>query len=255
MRNIALLIFMTISVVSTAAAGSITTAFELRLSERLTAGDEDLNIPLPGQLVGSAPKSKLLAGLYSLILPGAGHYYSENIFKAKLYAGIESGLWLSFYGFRRYAKMKNEASKGWAILRAGACPFNDDDRYWTKLTYYDNRDRNEPDGFGYNQMIRVIDREEAPIFPETPEYYWNWDSRQSREHYRKLRNQGKTAYKHADLVIGGIIVNHLVSAIDAFISAGKFNRRLGFSGITIDYRFNPGPDNPSFYLGLSKQLY
>jgi len=254
MRKIVLSLFLTIFAVSTAAAESITTAFELQLADRLSASDEDLNIPLPGRVAGNAPKSKILAGLYSLILPGAGQYYCENIFKTKLYVGIESGLWLSFYGFRRYGAMKNEASKGWAILRAGACPFNDDDRYWTKLTYYDNRDRNEPDGFGYNQMIRVIDREEALIFPETPEYYWNWDSRQSREHYRKLRNQSKTAYKHADLVVGGIIVNHLVSAIDAFISAGKFNRRLGFSGISIDYRFDAGPDDPSFYFALSKQI-
>ncbi len=254
MRKIVLILLLTIIAVSPAAAQSIITALELQMAERRLGGDEDLNIPLSGQVSGKAAKSRFLAGLYSLILPGAGQYYSGNVFKTKLYAGIESGLWISFYGFRKFGKMKSEASRGWAVLHAGASPYNDDDRYWTKLTYYDNRDSNEPDGFGYNQMIRVIDRDEALIFPETPDYYWNWDSRQSREHYRKLRNQSKTAYRRADLVIGGVIVNHLVSAIDAFISAGKFNRRLGFSGIDLDCRYYTGSGASTFYLGLSKQF-
>lgn len=223
-------------------------------SQYWVAGDQDLNIPLFGREKTGKTKSKLLAGLYSLILPGAGQYYAGQISKTKVYAGIESGLWLTVVGFREYGSLKKDAARGWAILKAGASPFNNDDRYWTKLTYYDNRDFNEPDGFGYNQMIRVIDGENALVFPETPEYYWNWDSRQSREHYRQLRNQSKTAYRRSGLVIGAVIMNHVVSAIDAFISTGKLNRRLEFSGMGLDYQLSVSSGHPYFYIGLSKSI-
>lgn len=217
--------------------------------------DDEFNIPLAGGSGRKGAKSKTRAALFSLIIPGAGQYYiNGGSLKAKLFFGVESGFWISYYGFQRYSQSKADASKGWAILKAGANPNNNDGNYWVKMTYYDNRDINEEDGYGYNQMIMVTERDSSLLFPETPDYYWNWDSRADRDKYRFLRNQSKTADKRADLILGGIVLNHVFSAIDAFMAAAKFNRHLEFSGLNIYYSFKPNLVDPTFKFGITKSF-
>jgi hypothetical protein len=226
-----------------------------RLVQYRPSGDDEFNIPLAGGSTREGRKSKAKAALFSLMLPGAGQYYvSGGTMKAKLFFGIESGLWVSYYGFKQYSHYKKDASKGWAVLKAGANPDNKDNNYWIKMTYYDNRDINETDGYGYNQMIAVFDRENALLFPETQDYYWNWDSKADRDKYRNLRNQSKTAGKRADLILGGIVLNHVYSAIEAFMAAGHFNRRMEFSGLNIYYSFKPDLFDPSIKFGITKSF-
>lgn len=217
--------------------------------------DDNFNIPKAGYLNQTESKSSFKAALYSLILPGAGHYYINQINRAKLHFGIESGLWVSYYGFRKYGAYMDNAAKGWAVVKAGANPNNTDELYWVKMTYYDNRDRNEGvNAFGYNQMAAVFDREEAVLFPETPLYYWNWDSYDDRQKYRQLRNKSKNAYERSKIIIGGVIGNHIVSAISAYFSAIKYNRQQEFSdtGLRLNYSFKPDYDNPSIKVTLSR---
>lgn len=216
--------------------------------------DGDFNIPLVGRAEDMEYKSRTRAALYSLILPGAGQHYIDNVFTSRLFFGVEALSWLSYFGFRKYGAFKDEAARGWAVLRAGANPFNDDNRYWLKMTYYDNRDRNTADGLGYNQMAAATEREQAILFPTTPEYYWDWDGRDDRQKYRNLRNQSKTAYKRADVIVGVIIANHVISAAEAYFAAGKYNRRLEFSGIQIYYSFKPDLENPAVAIGLTRHL-
>jgi hypothetical protein len=224
-----------------------------RLIQLRPAGDDEFNIPLAGGAKNKDHKSRTVAALYSLILPGAGQYYIAGAkLKAKMFFGVESGLWFSYYGFHQYGTYKSDASKGWAVLKAGANPDNTDSNYWVKMTYYDNRDVNEDDGYGYNQMVAVSTRDNGLIFPETQDYYWNWDNKADRDKYRNLRNQSKIAYKRADLILGGIVINHVFSAIEAFMAAGKFNRRIEFSGVDIYYSFKPTLVNPSVKIGLTK---
>lgn len=219
--------------------------------------DDEFNIPLVGSSVDIKYKSRTRAALYSLVLPGAGQYYIGDGSRARLFFGIETGMWLSYYGFRKYGAFKNEAARGWAVLKAGAYPTNKDDRYWIKMTYYDNRDRNEGyEELGYNQMAAVVEGDDALLFPETPEYYWNWENKADRQKYRNLRNQSKTAYSRADLAIGILIANHVISAVEAFWAASKYNRRLefSFSGFKMYYSLNPDLENPTFILGLTKRF-
>jgi len=223
-------------------------------SNRLYSND-GLNIPLVGRAADLDYKSKFKAALYSLILPGAGQYYIKQNSRAKLFFGIESGLWISYYGFRRFGAYKDDAAKGWAVLKAGANPNNTDELYWIKMTYYDNRDVNEGIyEFGYNQMIGVYERGDARLFPETPLYYWNWDNSDDRQVYRNLRNQSKIAYERSDIVIGIIVANHIVSAVEAYLFAIKYNRRLEFSdrGFEFHYALTPDLNNPSITVSLSK---
>ncbi|MCD6163217.1 MAG: hypothetical protein J7K40_12530 [candidate division Zixibacteria bacterium] len=217
--------------------------------------DDGFNIPLVGRSENIKYKSKYKAALLSLMLPGAGQYYVENNSKAKIFLGIESAFWLSYYGFRKFGAFKDDAAKGWAVAKAGASPDNTDELYWIKMTYYDNRDRNESQyELGYNQMIGIYEGDNAVFFPETPEYYWNWNNRDDRQKYRNLRNQSKNAYERADVIVGVIIANHVVSAVEALLSTVKYNRRLEFSkaGFKFHYAVKPSLNDPAITVSLIK---
>lgn len=225
-------------------------------SDDMQTDDDNMNFPLSSEKYKEQYKSSSRAAFYSLIVPGAGQYYIDKGYKSKVFFGIETGLWLTYFGFRKYGDFKDDAARGWAVLHAGANADNGDDNYWVKMTYYDNRDRNENDGQGYNQMAAVYDRGEANLFPETPQYYWNWDTRDARQKYRNLRNQSKTALERADIAVGVIIANHVVSALEAFFSASKFNRHLEFSaaGFELKYKIKANLKNPAVSVTLVRNF-
>jgi len=233
-------------------------AIELASSDQNSEEEgEKANLPVSAAKEQHKLKSTGRAALYSLLLPGAGQYYVVGAhFKAKLFFGVEAGMWFTYLGFRKYGSFKEDAAKGWAVIHADANPDNGDDDYWIKMTYYDNRDWNEDDGLGYNQMAYVYDGSEANIFPQTSLYYWNWESYGARQHYRSLRNQSKTAFERADIALGIIIGNHVLSAIEAFFSANRYNRHVEFSdtGFKLKYDLSSNPNNPGVTLKLVKSF-
>lgn len=167
-------------------------------------------------------KSKWKALGLSILLPGAGQYYTESKRSMIFFGSAEAIIWSNFIGFRVYGKWKKEDYIGWAATHAGVDVNGKSDSYFETLTYYDNLDI-------YNQLELLYERSAAEIYPDTPEFYWNWDSDQNRIHYRKLRNDSKTAYRRSLLFLGAALVNRVLSGIDAFRSAGSYNRRKEFS--------------------------
>ena len=191
--------------------------------ERLSQDDDldfyDFQVD-DGDRTGEKSKWKAL-GL-SILVPGAGQYYTEATSRMYFFGAAEVLTWSNFVGLRLYGKWKKEDYISWAAKHAGVDVKNKSDSYFETLTYYDNIDI-------YNQLELLYERSEAELYPDTPEFYWNWDSDGSRILYRKLRNDSKSAYRRSLLILGVALVNRVISGIDAFRSAGSFNRRKEFS--------------------------
>ncbi len=166
-------------------------------------------------------KSPKRAFLLSLLLPGAGQYYNESKTKAKIFAGSEASLWVAFLAFRRVGSWKKTDYKNYAVEHADINPVDKNDDFYERLTYYDDRDQ-------YNQFTRLFNGPEAPIYPETDYWNWEWESQQSRAEYRDLRNQSKNAYRRSLYMLGLAALNRVISAVDAFRGAKKYNRKKAF---------------------------
>lgn len=195
------------------------------MSARAVKSGDDLNTPSFLEQGKERPKSKskfLALGL-SLLLPGAGQYYTENKTRMIIFGSAEFAIWSAFSGFRLYGGWKKGDYKSWAVYHAGADVNGKPDMFYEKLTYYDNLDE-------YNQLARVYDGDRAQLFPDGPNsgYYWNWDSEASQSHYRNLRNQSKTAFRRSLYVLGGAVINRVLSGIDAFRSAGSYDHEQEF---------------------------
>lgn len=105
-------------------------------------------------------------------------------------------------------------------------------------------------------MVLVNERDYSLLFPETSKYYWNWDNRESRQSYRNLRNESKTAFQRSDLTLGIILANHMISAIEAFFTASRHNRHIEFAdtGFKLKYNLKPNPVNPSVSVSLVRNF-
>jgi hypothetical protein len=190
------------------------------MGRQLKQGDDDLNLPaFPSPKKGG--KSKFTALGLSFLLPGAGQYYVGNKSRMIFFGSAEALIWTSFFGLRAYGSWKKEDYQGWAAVHAGANIVGKSDLFLEKLTYYDNLNE-------YNQLQLLYEGQDAQLFPTTSSYWWNWDSRASRDRYRNLRNQSKVAYRRSLLMVGAALINRILSGIDAYRAAAALDRNEEF---------------------------
>jgi hypothetical protein len=191
------------------------------MSKSIQDDDDNLNIPSIFDEEKSAAKSKFLALGLSLLLPGAGQYYTENKGMTIAFGAAEATIWGGFAGMRMYGRWKKEDYEAWAAFHAGADIKGKSDLYFEKMTYYDNVDE-------YNQLAPLYDGSDAVLF-KGPDDYWNWDSNNSRNQYRNLRNQSKNAYRRSLFFVAAALANRIVSGIDAYRAADEFVANREFS--------------------------
>jgi hypothetical protein len=189
--------------------------------------DDDLNLPSIYESEYGKPKTKsrfLALGL-SLLLPGAGQYYTDHKSKTGIFGSAEAAIWGGFLGLRQYGSWKKDDYRAWAAYHAGADINDKSDLYFEKLTYYDNVDQ-------YNQLAPLYDGDEATLFL-SPNDYWNWDTDGNRNHYRSLRNQSKNAYRRSLFLVGAAIINRILAGIDAYRAADYYGDNSEFGAADI----------------------
>ncbi len=210
---------------------------------------------LPGR------KSSLKAGLLSFVVPGLGQVYNgSHIGKVAAFAGAEVGLIL---GAKKYNNDANNLVKKFeSFARAN---WNEQD-YWNYLSkvYGDTTDANDDLGGNhghhlpstetqqYFEMIGKYDQfsygwarsEDTTVGPNdllpwdtaanTAQYEYAFGNRYpspKRLFYNTMRADANTNFDNRDRMIIFTIVNHVVSAVDAVISANRHNKKLaGSSG-------------------------
>jgi hypothetical protein len=179
-------------------------------------------------------KNPWQAFLMSFVLPGAGEHYTGSALKSRVFFGAEVSFWSAFVAFRHLGSWREDDYKNYAIEQAGANLDDKEDRFYDILGFYDSRE-------DYNKTGGVTNPGQEYL-PNTDNYNWSWSSLAARERYRDLKNDSKSYYRNSDFALGLIIANHFLSAVDAYWSAKRHNRRheSGFSGINLRMREEGG---------------
>ena len=191
-------------------------------------------------------KSTTKAAVLSFILPGAGEIYGGSKTKGKIFILSEASLWAGFFAFRTYGSWLEDDYRVYAAARAKANLQGKSDGFFDQLAFYDSRDQ-------YNQFALLYYRGERQPYPEDDFWYWAWDSRESRAHYRDLKNRSKDASRRALYMVGLSLVNRIVSVVDAMKTVQSYNRKksLQLSRMKFDLKANPLGHNPKVMLYVS----
>ena len=190
------------------------------------------------------------SGALSLLLPGAGQLYNHRSTKAKVFLGVEAAFWVSFVSFRTYANWREEDFINFAAQNAGADLRDKDKEFQDWVGFYD-------DIYQYNTAGRII-APERPYLVDNAENHWQWVNQGDKATYRHIKNRAREADKRADLTLGLLIANRLISAIDAFRDAIRDKRQspeeFSTSSIHPEVVINPFDPVHQVYVGIAAPL-
>jgi hypothetical protein len=175
--------------------------------------------PLPG-LAQSA------AGAFwrSLLIPGWGQWYAGRPSSGARFAAAELALWGGYVACQRLEGRRRDNYRAYAAEHARARLEGKDRQFVDDVGFYQS-------WLEHNQQARFEDGPEAFVYPDGPEFFWEWDQDPSRLQFRDMHNAAESAGRQAVYATGLVIVNHLIAAVHASRSArpGPPGKRPAFS--------------------------
>ena len=193
----------------------------------------------------SMEKSKGKAFFFSLIVPGMGQRYAGKRLRSEIYMATELTLWLSYTGLIQYREWRKQDFKAFAAAHAGVDLNGKSESYFIDVENYASI-------YEYN-AAKLRQRNLNKYYRDVEEFYWQWDNENNRQKYEQLRISADTADNCALFVIGAILANHVISAIDAVWTVHKVNKAQQ-SSVNWNMQFGDGYVQPTVLISMSKQF-
>lgn len=162
-------------------------------------------------------KSAGLAILYSFLLPGMGELYADGYESGKYFTIAEGVLWGTYIGMSVYAGNQEDNYKAYATANASVNTNGKDEDYFANIGEYLNID-------DYNDQKASERNFDQMYNPET--FFWKWQSNEDRSTYRSMWTSSEQTYNDLRFVVGAMILNRVVSAINAVRLVSAYNNRL-----------------------------
>jgi hypothetical protein len=180
------------------------------IKQNMVSGNSN-SIPVKEEF---SQKSVILAITYSILLPGMGELYAGNYSSGKYFTIAEGVFWGTYIGMNQYSNWQKDRYHSFAVSNGGVNLAGKDDGYFTNIGIYtdineynDDMSRNGDFNKMYNTQLD----------------YWKWTGN-DRKTYRAMWTAGELAHNNLRFVIGALVLNRVVSAINAARIAAAFNR-------------------------------
>ncbi len=170
-------------------------------------------------------KNTGLAILYSLLLPGMGELYAEG-YDSGIYFTIADGvLWSTVIGMNVYGNWQEDRYKSYAKVHAGIDPDGKDKDFFATISAYSSID-------DYNNE-KAFERDFKSML-DKQKYYWNWNSNEDRRTYRNMWSSSEQTFNNIRFAVGGLILNRLISAINAVRLTSRYNKKIEDDNLTMN---------------------
>jgi hypothetical protein len=199
---------------------------------------KDLDQPLVDDNV-KQKKNTGLAIVYSLLLPGMGELYADA-YDSGVYFTIADGvLWGTYIGMNVYANWQKDRYISYSQTNAGVTPENKDEDYYATIGEYLDIDQyNDQQAFEYN-FDEMYD---------TETHFWKWNTSEERKEYRNMWVSSEQTFNDVRFVVGALLLNRVISAINAVRLVSKYNNNLSQEvGWNVSLGVQSYPDNTSSY--------
>ena len=192
-----------------------------------------------------APKSRGKAFFMSLLVPGWGQHYAGASTKRNIFVGLEIGMWASYGGFTAFSSWREQDYKSYAATHAGVNLDGKNNTYFIDVG-------NFADIYEHNDY-RLQQRNFNKYYEDIDFYYWKWEDQASREKFDQLRISADTANNRALFMLGAIVANHVISAIDAVWSVHKYEKSR-LSQVDWGVQFGDGAGRPAVNVTLCRHF-
>ena len=143
----------------------------------------------------------------SLVLPGWGEYSLDNQIRGRIFVLSETVLLLAILGSYSIAQRQEMEYKAYAAEHAGIDPIGKDRQFWVDIGNYSSL-------FSFNEE-HLRWRDFNDLYEDNDIWAWAWDSSSNRERFENMRIASDSWRLRGSFLIGGVVLNHIVSAIDA----------------------------------------
>lgn len=182
-------------------------------------------------------KSVGLGIIYSLLLPGMGELYADSYSSGKYFTIADGVLWGVLIGMNAYSNWQEENYKSYAATRAGVNLEGKDAAYFTTIGEYSNITV-------YNDQ-KALERNFDEMYDENT-FFWKWASTEERRTYREMWSSSEQTNNDLRFVVGGLILNRLISAINAARLVSAYNSNLEEQmGWNVSVGFMNNPNLPT----------
>jgi hypothetical protein len=210
-------------------------------------------------------KSPFLAGAFSLVIPGAGEFYSESYLKSGIFIAAEIALWIvnRIYdkkGDNQTDLFQNFADEHWSVVRYTEwlnkyyncnIPINPNTNLkpWERVNFalVNECERKVPNfshtlpTYGDQQYYELIGKYQQynhgwdDSDPNTDRFYDNLSP--NFPFYSQMRGKANDYYNVASTMLTIVVINHILSALDAAWSAVLYNK----AHVEVGLRTEPTP--------------
>lgn len=188
---------------------------------------EELNIISNFQEINSQQKKNTgMAILYSLLLPGMGELYAEG-FNSGIYFTVADGvLWGTLLGMNVYGNWQADRYKSYAVVHAGINPAGKDKDFFATISAYSSIDNYNNEKAFERNFKSMLDKQK---------FYWNWNSNENRKTYRSMWTSSEQTFNNIRFVVGGLILNRVVSIINAVRLTSRYNKGLKENEVSLNF--------------------
>jgi len=158
-----------------------------------------------------------MAFLRSAVLPGWGHHYvqPESWRRGKYHMIAEGILLATYFGFDIRSSYMDDRLTTIANASADADLNAHGRSYELAVGNYNNLAE-------YNEA-QLQQRNWNQLFPDSPEYVWNWKSEAKRDSYQDIRDSRDRLERQLPGLLSLMVVNRIISGISAYNWANELN--------------------------------
>lgn len=222
MKNIHLILFLIVfthlSTISFSQGENLSSIYELKT--KITSEYPSQDDLLTNNILMVTPKSEKNTGLaiiYSLLLPGMGELYAGNFSSGKYFTIAEGALWTTFIGMNVYGNWQENRYKTYAQTYAGINPVDKNEDFYATIGLYTSIET-------YNNE-KALERRYDEMLSEQ-KYFWKWNSTEQRKTYRSMWISSEQTFNDVRFIVGAMLINRLLSAINAARSVSSYNKQL-----------------------------
>jgi len=175
----------------------------------------------------------------SLVLPGWGEYSVDNQIRGRIFVLSETVLLLAILGSYSVSKRQDAEFRAYASEHAGISPIGKDRQFWVDIGNYSSL-------LEFNEE-HLRWRDFNALYEDNDTWTWAWDSNDNRERFENMRIASDSWMLRGSFFIGGVVLNHIVSAIDALYLSKISN----IKETVVSANYNPYTDKT----GLSLNFY
>ena len=175
----------------------------------------------------------------SLVLPGWGEYSLDNQIRGRIFVLSETVLLLAILGSYSVSQRQDTEFRAYAAEHAGISPDGKDRQFWVDIGNYSSL-------LAFNEE-HLRWRDFNALYEDNDIWGWAWDSGNNRERFENMRIASDSWRLRGSFLIGGVVLNHIVSAIDALYLSKISN----IKETVVSPHYNPYSDEMGLSLTVS----